>query len=102
MEKNVVLKKDFRGLKAGSEFAYDAKTDTWRFETSGEELTDTSHKTFTSKVQFSDSYVRSRPEVFEVPGQEEKEKFLKEQKIKDLEALVKNTQDEITRLKEDG
>lgn len=99
MENNVVLKKDFRGLTAGSEFVYDAKSDTWRFETSGEEITDNSYKSYSSKVQFSDSYVRSKPEVFEVPDIENKEKILKEQKIKDLESLVKNTQEEINKLK---
>jgi len=98
MEKNVVLKKDFRGLKAGVEFVFDAKDGLWKFETSGEEITDNSYKSHSSSVAFSDGYVRSKPDVFDVPGLKEKEEAEKKQKIKDLKSLVDSTLEEISKL----
>jgi hypothetical protein len=96
MKKNVVLKKNFRGLEAGTEFAYDPKVNAWKFETSGEEISDYSYKTHNSKVQFSDSYVKANTEVFDVPNVE------RDQRIKNLKDVITKAQDELSKLEGDG
>ena len=99
MKRNVIVKKDFRGLKAGTEFAYDPNLGMWVFENQEEEIGDNSYKSSHSKVHFSDTYVKSKPEYFQVPDYFDKEKVEKEQKIKNLEDLVEKTLKEINELR---
>jgi len=98
---NVTLKRDYRGLKKGTEFVYDANLDCWIFEQSEEEIADNSRKNSRVKVRFSDSFVRGATEVFDVPGLTEKLIAEKEQKIKDLQSLVDKTLEEIEKLKKE-
>lgn len=99
--RNVKLKKDFRGLKEGTEFSLNPKTGMWAYVSSEEDITDHSVSKSSINVQFSDAYVQSRLDVFEVPSLEDKRIMEKHQKIIDLERLVENTLEEINRLKQE-
>jgi hypothetical protein len=98
MKQNVVLKKDFRGLAEGTEFVFDEQLQTWRWETSEEEINDSSVKNYRAKVQFSDGFVKANPDVFLHP-ELEKAKTKDEELIEKMEAQIKNLQVEIDKLR---
>lgn len=96
---NAVLKKEYRGLKAGTEFAYNAELDSWVFQKEEEDISDFGIRSNRVKVQFSDKFVRKNLEIFDVPGEDEKLKLERENKIKNLEDVIRRSQEEIEKLK---
>ena len=92
--KNVVLKKSFRGLEEGTEFAYDPKLDAWVYEKNEEEISDHGMSTSRQRVQFSDTFVQKNEEIFDVPVNEIK----RQRKIDELKALLREKQDELNKL----
>ena len=98
MKKNVVLKKKFRGLKEGTEFGYDEKLNAWKYEQNDEEIADSMYRNSRVKVQFSDSYVRANPDVFEGADVVSQEELEKKVRIEQLESQMKSLQVELDKL----
>lgn len=92
---NTVLKKNYRGLEKGTEFVYNTKLDSWVFQKREEEIADSSIRESRIKVQFSNAFVQNNPEIFEVPGQDEK----KQKQIEELSTKIANLQKELKELK---
>ena len=98
MKYNVILKKNYRGLPKGIEFGYDEKLDSWVFEKKEEDIRDDSITSQVSKIQFSNSFVESRPDLFNINMSEEEDREYKEL-INKYETLLKQLQEELKELK---
>lgn len=100
--KNVMLKKEFRGLEKGTELGYDEKLDAWVYEASEEEIADSSVRNHRTMVRFSDEFVRNRNDIFDYPVEEKGEatgEATDEQMINYLTSEIERLQKAIASLK---
>jgi len=90
--KIVVLKENYRGLKAGTEFTYDEKLDAWVFEVEEDNIGDHYITSVRSKIQFSNEFVINNPTVFVYPANK------RDEKLDQLYVELDRIQDEIVNL----
>ena len=98
MKYNVILKRNYRGLLQGTEFGYNEESDSWVFENREEDIRADSIISQTSKIQFSNSFVESKPDLFESNMSEKEDKEYKEL-IDKYETLLEQLQEELKELK---